>query len=264
MANQREKQNLILTVDVGNTQIEVGVFARDKLRKSWRMATGIDRTEDEYMVLIQHFLALDGISLKMIGGVAVSSVVPNITFIFDKMCHKYLGIVPIIVDHKLKLGITIKYSDPSTVGADRICNAVAAYQKFHDAVVIIDFGTATTFDIINKKGEYLGGIIAPGIETTAWALYQRAAKLPKIPLEFPEKVIGRSTMESMQSGIMLGSVKIIDGLVEEIINEMGVRPKVIATGGLSKLIQPKTKFIESYHPHLVLEGLYEIYKQNLN
>jgi type III pantothenate kinase len=131
-------------------------------------------------------------------------------------------------------------------------------------VVIIDFGTATTFDIINKKGEYLGGIIAPGIETTAWALYQRAAKLPKIPLEFPEKVIGRSTMESMQSGIMLGSVKIIDGLVEEIINEMGVRPKVIATGGLSKLIQPKTKFIESYHPHLVLEGLYEIYKQNLN
>ena len=164
----------------------------------------------------------------------------------------------------MKLGINIRYSDPSTVGADRICNAVAAYQKFNNAVIIIDFGTATTFDIINSKAEYLGGIIAPGIETTAWALYQRAAKLPKISLEFPQHVIGKSTMESMQSGIMLGSVKIVDGLVEEIIDELGEKPNIISTGGLSRLIQPRTKYIESYYPHLVLEGLYEIYNLNKN
>ncbi|MEJ2049117.1 MAG: type III pantothenate kinase [Calditrichota bacterium] len=264
MAHRDQKQDMILTVDVGNTQIEVGIFEDQKLKKSWRMATGIDRTEDEYMVLIQHFLSLDGISIRNVTGVAISSVVPNITFIFEKMCNKYLGIMPIIVDHKLKLGIKIRYSDPSTVGADRICNAVAAYQKFNNAVVIIDFGTATTFDIINSKAEYLGGIIAPGIETTAWALYQRAAKLPKISLEFPQHVIGKTTMESMQSGIMLGSVKMIDGLVEEIIDELGEKPNIISTGGLSRLIQPRTKYIESYYPHLVLEGLYKIYNLNKN
>ena len=158
----------------------------------------------------------------------------------------------------------ILYSDPASVGADRLCNAVAAFQKYNQAVIVIDFGTATTFDIVNNKAEYLGGIISPGVETTAWALYQRAAKLPKISLEFPKRVIGRSTDESMQSGILSGTVKMIDGLVEDIMKELKDDPQVIATGGLAKLIQPRTKYIKQFFPHLVLEGLYQIFNMNVS
>ncbi len=253
---------MILTIDIGNTQIEIGVFRDDKLFRSWRISSNADRTEDEYMVYITHFLNHEGILFNDIRGVGLASVVPNKTFIFEKICEKYLEITPVIVSHELNLGIKILYTDPSTVGADRICTAVAAYQKYRQAVVVVDLGTATTFDVVNGKGEYLGGIISPGIETTAWALYERAAKLPKIALDFPPQVIGRTTEHSMQAGIMIGTIKIVDGLLEDIIQELGEKPRIIATGGLARLIQPKTRYIEAFYPHLVLEGLYRIYQMN--
>lgn len=253
---------MILAIDIGNTQIEIGVFRQYQLFKSWRLASNPERTEDEYMNFLDYFFMSSHLKFSDLHGVALASVVPNKTFIFEKMCDKYLQIKPLIIHHQLNLGIKIRYADPSTVGADRICNAVAAFQKYHQAVVVVDLGTATTFDVVNSKAEYLGGIISPGIETTAWALYQRAAKLPKISLEFPEKVIGRTTEQSMQSGIMLGTVKIVDGLVEEIIKELGEKARVIATGGLGRIIQPRTRYIEDYFPHLVLEGLIQIYHLN--
>jgi len=253
---------MILTIDIGNTQIEIGVFESDELIRSWRISSVIDRTEDEYFVFIEKFLQQIQFGIADVKGVGLASVVPNKTFIYEKMCKKYLDIQPLVVDHTIKLGIEIKYDDPAAVGADRLCNAVAAYQKYKQAVVVVDLGTATTFDVVNKKGYYLGGIISPGIETTAWALYQRAAKLPKISLEFPDQFIGTTTEKSMQSGIMFGTIKIVDGLLEEIIAELGDTPKIIATGGLGRLIQPRTRYIEDYYPHLVLEGLYHIYLMN--
>ncbi len=253
---------MILVMDVGNTQMEIGVFKEGKLQKSWRIATGVDRTEDELVVFFQHFLAQENMALSGLKGAALSSVVPNVTFILEKFCTKYLNIKPLIVDHTVNLGIKIRYSTPAAVGADRLCNAVAAYQRYRQAVVVVDLGTATTFDVVNARAEYLGGIIAPGVEATAWVLHQRASKLPKISLEFPERAIGQNTEESMQAGIMLGTVKMIDGMLEEIFRELNDRPRVIATGGLARLIQPRTKFIETFFPHLVLEGLYQIYELN--
>jgi len=253
---------MILTIDIGNTQIEIGVFKSDELIRSWRISSVIDRTEDEYFVFIEKFLNQIQTGITDVKGVGLASVVPNKTFIYEKMCKKYLNIQPLIVDHSINLGIEVKYADPASVGADRLCNSVAAFHKYKQAVVVVDLGTATTFDVVNSKGHYLGGIISPGIETTAWALYQRAAKLPKISLEFPDHFIGTTTEKSMQSGILYGTVKIVDGLLEEIITELGETPKIIATGGLGKLIQPRTHRIEEYLPHLVLEGLYLIYLMN--
>ncbi len=253
---------MILAVDVGNSQIELGIFKEARLLRSWRIATGVDRTEDEFMIFIHHFLAMERVSLDQIKGIAISSVVPNLTFIFEKICKKYFQLEPLLVDHTINLGLTIRYEDPTAVGADRLCNAVAAYQRYHQDVVVVDFGTAITFDIVNKNAEYLGGIIAPGLETTAWALYRRAAKLPKISLEFPNRVIGTNTEKSMQAGIMYGAVRMIDGLLNDITRELQNPPRVIATGGLASLIQPKTRLIEAVFPNLVLEGLYQIFLMN--
>ncbi len=253
---------MILTVDIGNTHIEMGVFDGGNLLKSWRVATGLERTEDEYLVFLQHFLMQERYTLSDVKGVAISSVVPNVTFVFEKLCQKYLQMDPLLVDHTLNLGITIRYEKPEEVGADRICNSVAGFNKFKQAVVVLDFGTATTFDVVNSRGEYLGGIIAPGIETTAWALAQKAAKLPKISLEFPASVIGRNTQQSMQVGIMYGTVAMIEGLIAHLRSELGEKPNVIATGGLTRLVQPRTKVIDLFAPHLVLEGLFQIYQLN--
>lgn len=253
---------MLLAVDIGNSQIELGIFKKNILLKSWRIATGIDRTEDEFMVYIHHFLTSENISPKDLEGAVLSSVVPNLIFVFEKICIKYLNLSPIIVDYTKNLGLKIKYKNPEAVGADRLCNAVAAYQRYKTAVVVVDFGTATTLDVVNSSAEYLGGIISPGIETTAWALHQRAAKLPRISLEFPDQHIGRDTEMSMQSGILFGAVKMIDGMLEAVRDELNEKPHVIATGGLASLIQPKTKYIEAFFPHLVLEGLNKIYELN--
>jgi len=253
---------MILALDIGNTHIEIGLYKKEKYLDSWRIATGVHRTEDEMVVFIHHFLGQKGITAAAVQDLAIASVVPITTLIFEKLSRKYFSKEPLIVDHKLDLGITIDYDPPHSVGADRICNAVAAFEKFRGAAIVVDVGTAMTFDVINSKGVYLGGVIAPGLETAAWGLHQRASKLPTIALEIPASVIGKSTEKSMQSGVMLGAVKMIDGLIESIQEELGEKATVIATGGLSRLIASKSRYIQSVEKNLVLDGLIKIYMRN--
>jgi len=251
---------MILAVDVGNTHIEIGVFEEDTYLTSWRIATGVHRTEDELMAFIQQFLQTINRTPGDIRDIAISSVVPTITQIFSKLAEKYFQLEPLVVGHQLDLGIEIDYEPKYSVGADRLCNAVAAKAKYGFPSIVVDFGTATTLDVLGDKGEYCGGIITPGLEISAWGLYKRATKLPKIPLEFPEKAIGRTTETSIQSGIMFGTVKMIDGLIELVSDELKGSPTVIATGGISPLLAPRSKYIEHVEPSLVLDGLMLIYQ----
>lgn len=249
----------ILAIDIGNTHIEIGLYQDRQYRGSWRIATGVHRTEDELMAFLQHFLNLASVERSAIHDIAISSVVPNVTQIFLRLCDKYFHTQPLVVTHNLDLGITVAYQPPENVGADRLCNAVAAIEKYGAPCIVVDFGTATTLDVVSADRVYLGGVIAPGLETAAGGLHERASKLPRISLEFPPSAIGRSTEESIQSGIMLGTVKMIDGLIEEIQQELGRKAHIIATGGLSQLLAPRSKFIEHVEPHLVLDGLVEVY-----
>ncbi|RMF59859.1 MAG: type III pantothenate kinase [Calditrichaeota bacterium] len=253
---------MLLAIDIGNTHIDVGLFKNSQYIWDWRIATGVHRTEDEMMTYIEHFLSTRNVGLKDIDAIAIASVVPHITQIFTRLSDKYFNEKPFIIDHTLNLGITVDYHPPEAVGADRICNAVAAYEKYGGPVIVVDLGTATTLDVISKEGVYIGGAIAPGLETAAWGLHSKASKLPNISLEFPEKVIGKTTEKSMQSGIMFGVVKMIDGLIEMIMEELHSPCKVIATGGLSKLIITQSKYIEHIECHLVLDGIVSIYKKN--
>lgn len=253
---------MILALDIGNTHIEIGLYEEDKYLDSWRIATGINRTEDEMMTFIHHFLALRGLNAQSIRDIAISSVVPITTLIFEKLSQRYFGKAPLVVDYKLELGIKIDYDPPYSVGADRLCNAIAVFDKFGGPAIVVDMGTATTFDVVSADGVYLGGVIAAGLETAAWGLHERASKLPTIPLEFPSTVIGKNTEKSMQSGVMLGSVKMIDGLIELISEELQTEPVVVATGGLSRLIAPKSRYIQHVEKHLVLDGLINIYMRN--
>ncbi len=253
---------MILAADIGNTHIEIGLFKGGTLQASWRIATGVHRTEDELMSFVQHFLSMVDHYPREISDVAIASVVPNVTQIFRRMSEKYFRRKPLVVHYELDLGITVDYQPPHSVGADRLCNAVAAYEKFGGSCVVVDIGTATTFDVISAEGVYLGGIIAPGLETAAMSLHQRASKLPSISFEFPRTVIGKTTEQSMQSGIMLGTIMLIDGLIEKIAEEFKTTPTVIATGGLSHILAPQSRFIRHVEPHLVLEGLVKIYMRN--
>lgn len=253
---------MILALDIGNTHIEIGLYQGEKYLDSWRIATGVHRTEDEMMTYIHHFLSLKGLTTGSIKDLAISSVVPTITLIFEKLSNKYFEIEPLIVDHKLNLGITIDYHPPYSVGADRLCNAVAVYDKYGGPAIVVDIGTATTFDVVSERGVYLGGIIAPGLETAAWGLHARASKLPTVALEFPPTIIGKTTESSMQTGVMLGSVKMIDGLIELIREELQSEATVIATGGLSRVIAHRSQYIKHVEKHLVLDGLIKIYSRN--
>ena len=201
-------------IDIGNTNIVVGLFDKGKLTNSWRLGTNYSKTGDEFWVAIKGLFDLVGHKLSRITGVGLSSVVPEMTLTFQRMIDKYLDLEPLIVSDELDLGMAIKYLDPKAVGADRICNAVAGKQRYGKPLIILDFGTATTFDCIDANGDYIGGIICPGIESAATVLHHKAAKLPKIDLRFPERIIGRNTEESMQSGIMFGSVEMIDAVTE--------------------------------------------------
>lgn len=252
----------LLAVDVGNTHIEIGLFQKMEFITSWRITTGVHRTEDEFLAYIAQLLSLKGIHLNQIIDVAISSVVPDVTQIFNRLSERYFHRSPLAVDHTLDLGIQVDYHPPSSVGADRLCNAVSGYERYGGPLIIVDFGTATTFDVISKDGVYLGGAIAPGVETTAWGLAERASKLPRISLEYPEHVIGKSTEESMQAGILLGSVKMVDGLLEEMIQQIDGEVTVIGTGGLAALIAERSQFIRIVEPDLVLDGLVRIYFRN--
>jgi type III pantothenate kinase len=251
-----------LMIDIGNTHTVLGLFVDNDLLQNWRISSHASRTEDEYWAVVESlFKALD-IDLLKIQGVCISSVVPELTLTYKRMIDKYLNLEPLLIDSDLDLGMKVLYQDPYSVGADRLCNAVAAKEKYGSPLIILDFGTATTFDCINEEGDYLGGVICPGIESAASVLHQKAAKLPKIELMFPPQIIGRNTVESMQSGIMFGSVKLIEGLLKEIKEQLGQNTKVIATGGLAQYISKRVPLIDQVEINLILEGIYSIYKRN--
>jgi type III pantothenate kinase len=252
---------MLLAIDIGNTHTVFGVFDKNRLIADWRVSSAVSRTEDEIGTQVLAFLENAGIESRTIEGVAMSSVVPNLTEIFVLMARKYFDTEPVIVSADLHLGIKIHYEDPGTVGADRLCNAVAGFAKYGGPLIIIDFGTATTYDVVSARGDYLGGVIAPGIETSAADLHRRAAKLPKIELKFPKEVVGKDTASSMQAGILYGAVDAMEGMIERIRRRVGKKAKIIVTGGHSKLIQGHSDSIDHYEPALVLHGLQLIYEK---
>lgn len=255
---------MIFVIDVGNTNIVLGVYQQETLLHYWRLSTNRQATADEYGVMIHNLFALAGLSVKDIEGVIMSSVVPPIMHTLEQLCETYLYKTPIVVGPGVKTGLNIRYENPREVGADRIVNAVGAIEQYggQDPLVVVDFGTATTFDVIDMKGNYLGGSIVPGIGISTEALYQHAAKLPRIELTKPKSVIGRNTVQSMQAGIIFGYAGQVDGIIDRIRAELGAHPKVIATGGLAELIASESRTIDTVNPLLTLEGLRLIYNRN--
>ncbi len=247
---------MLLVIDIGNTNTVIGIYDRDRLVEDWRIRTVRDTTEDEFNILALNLFQGSGINFKDIDKIVISSVVPPVMSIYDAFCRKYLNHAPYWVDAKLTGGMPILYGNPDEVGADRIVNAVAAYHRYKTSLIVIDFGTATTFDVISEKGEYLGGAITPGIMISSEALFKKASKLPRIDLLTPPvKVIGKDTANSMKSGIIFGYAGLVDGMVKRINDEMGATLKVIATGGLADLMNDVSETIESVEHDLTLEGL---------
>lgn len=253
---------MLLVIDVGNTNIVLGIFKEQELVDHWRVSTDRLRTTDEYGVLIRHLFYLNGVNSEEIDAIIISSVVPPVMPTLERMCQRYFGLTPLVIGPGVKTGMDIKYDNPREVGADRIVNAVAAYEKFGGPVIIIDFGTATTFCAVDKKGTYLGGAICPGIGISTEALVQRTAKLPRIEVVQAEKVICRNTVESMQAGVFYGFVGQVDGIVTRMRRELGCKAKVVATGGLAVIVAPATDAIDVVEPMLTLEGLKIIYDRN--
>ncbi len=248
--------------DVGNTNIVLGVYKEAQLLCHWRISTDRLKTGDEYGMLINNLGTYAGITMKDIQAVIISSVVPPLTVPLIKMCQRYFGVTPLTVGPGIKTGICIKYENPREVGADRIVNAVAAYDKFGGPLIIVDFGTATTFCVVSAAGDYIGGAIAPGITISTEALFQRAAKLPRIELIKPKTVICRNTVASMQAGIIYGFVDQVDGIVNRMQAEIDPEAFVVATGGLANFIAKESKTIKTVEPFLTLEGLRLIYERN--
>jgi type III pantothenate kinase len=246
---------MLLAIDIGNTHTVIGVFERDRLVGDWRITSSIARTEDEIGMFVKSFCKEASIDPGLVVRSGISSVVPNMTPVYQKMAKKYFNIEPVLISSALDLGITILYDDPTAVGTDRLCNAVAGYTQYGGPLIIIDFGTATTYDVISEQGEYIGGVIAPGVETSSAELHRRAAKLPKIDIIFPEKVIGKTTITSMQSGILFGAVDSVEGMVRRISTELEKKTIVIGTGGLSGVISLRTTLIDFVAPTLVLDGV---------
>jgi len=250
---------MLLAFDIGNTNIDVGVFNKSVLLQHWRIDSQTNKTLDEWYVLLYVLFTSAKLSLKEITGVAVSSVVPGITDSICKFTKKTFSIESFLITSNSDLGITIRYNEPTAVGADRLCNAVAGVALFEGPLIIIDFGTATTYDIVSAHREYLGGIIAPGLETATRILHQCAAKLPSVELSFPNSVVGTNTEQSIQAGILYGAVASVEGLVKRINEELGYKSTVIGTGGLALLIGERTTVINHYIPELTLIGIEKIY-----
>lgn len=248
---------MLLAVDVGNTQTVLGLYERDSLKEHWRLATERTRTGDELGVLLGGMLDLDEI-----GGICLSSTVPTLIREWERVAERWAKAPLLVVGPGMKTGIAIRYDDPREVGPDRIVNSVAARERYGAPVIVVDFGTSTNFDVVSTAGEYVGGVLAPGIETSMEALFARAARLVKIDYVEPPSVIGKTTVGSLQSGVVYGFAGQVDGIVTAIRGELGVDARVIATGGLAELVAPHSSTIESVDPFLTLDGLRLIWALN--
>jgi type III pantothenate kinase len=260
---------LLLAVDVGNTNISLGLFhlTRDpdmpyRLLADWRLETRSGRTADEYTALLGELFRRAGLDLAAVKSVIVSSVVPPILAPIERLCRNALGVEPLVVGPGIKSGIKVLYENPREVGADRIVNAVAAYERWPGGAIVVDFGTATTFDVVSARGEYVGGVIAPGLTGAADALYQTTAKLPRVEIARPASVIGRNTVASMQSGLVFGYAGLVDAIVDRIRGEIDFSPRVVGTGGLAALVARETRTIDECDDMLTLQGLAILHDRN--
>ncbi len=253
---------MLLTIDVGNTNLTLGLYEKGRLGAHWRLATDHSRMPDEYGLQLLGLLQNAGKSPRELEGIALASVVPPLTGRVIQACREYLKREPLTVEAGVKTGIKIHYEDPKAVGADRVCDAAAVMKLYGGPACVVDFGTATTFNAVTKDGEYLGGAITAGIGLAAEALYTRAAKLPRIDLQIPPSVIGRNTVHAMQSGLLFGYVSMVEGMVARFKAELGAEMKVVATGGMAEIIAHETKAIDVIAPWLTLEGLRIIWELN--
>ncbi len=253
---------MLLVIDIGNSHTVLGCYDGERLCCHWRVATRRDHSVDEWMILLSQLFSMSGIDSGKIRAAILASVVPPLTPVLEQVCRQRLALSTRVVGPGLKTGMPIQYDNPREVGADRIVNAVAAYERWRSALVIVDFGTATTFDAVSEQGVYLGGAIAPGLKISLDALSRTASMLPRVELVEPRTVIGRTTVTSMQSGIFYGYVGLVDGLVERMRAELGGDPRVVATGGLAGLIAPCSATIQDVDPFLTLQGLRLLYQRN--